>query len=74
MRPMFFVSNLTSILSYQKLPSMSFQDNLEKVRDLYVVSSFISIREITLYFSVHFKNMEHYFIYFFFFFALHLRA
>ena len=39
---------------------MNFQDNLEKVRDLYVVLSLISIREITLYFLVHYKNMEHY--------------
>ena len=38
---------------------MNFQDNLEKVRDLYVVLSFISIRQITLYFLVHYKNMEH---------------
>ena len=29
---------------------MNFQDNLEKVGDLYVVLSFIRIREITLYF------------------------
>ena len=34
---------------------MNFQDNLVKVRDLYVVLSFISIREITLYFLVHYK-------------------
>ena len=38
---------------------MNFQDNLEKIRDLYVVLSFISIREITLYFLDHYKNMEH---------------
>ena len=38
---------------------MNFQDNLEKVRDLSVVLSIISIREITLYFLVHHKNMEH---------------
>ena len=38
---------------------MNFQDNLEKVGDLSVVLSFISIREITLYFLVHYKNMEH---------------
>ena len=44
--------------SYQKLPTMNFQDNLENVRDLYVVLSFIRIREITLYFLVHYKNME----------------
>ena len=44
--------------SYQKLPSMTSQDNLEKVRDLYVALSFISIREIPLSFLVHYKNME----------------
>ena len=38
---------------------MNFQDNLEKDRHLYVVLSLISIREITLYFLVHYKNMEH---------------
>ena len=45
--------------SYQKLPSMNFQDHLEKGRDLYVVLSFISIKEITLFFLVFYKNMEH---------------
>ena len=40
---------------------MNFQDNLEKVRDLYAFFfSFITIREITLYCLVHYKNMEHY--------------
>ena len=38
---------------------MNFQDNLEKVRDLYVVLFFISIIEIALYFLAHYKNMEH---------------
>ena len=38
---------------------MKFKDNLEKVRDLYVVLSFISIREITSYFLDHYQNMEH---------------
>ena len=49
--------------SYEKLPSMNFQDNLEKVKVLYVVLFFISIREITLYFLVNYKNMEHYFFF-----------
>ena len=40
------------------LPSINFQDNLEKVKDLYVVLFFISIREITLYFLVHYKKHE----------------
>ena len=44
---------------------MNFQDNLEKVRDLYVVLSFISIGEFFLYFLVHCKNRE-YFFYFYF--------
>ena len=52
--------------SYQKLPSMNFQDNLEKVRDLFVVLSFISIREITLYFLVHFKSKKYYYYFFYF--------
>ena len=38
---------------------MNFQDNLEKIRDLYMVLLFISIGEITLYFLAHYKNMEH---------------
>ena len=46
------------------MPSMNFQDNSEKVRGLYVVLSFISIKEIALYFLVHYKNMKHYFFYF----------
>ena len=41
------------------LPSMNFEDNLEKVRDPFEVLSFLSIREIILYFLVHYKNMEH---------------
>ena len=54
---------------------MNFQDNLEKVKDLYVVLSFISIREITLYFLVNYKNMEHFFfilLFLFFFFIFKL--
>ena len=50
---------------------MNFQDDLEKVRDLYIVLSFISVREIALYFLVHYKNMEHtfFFIFLFFFYS-----
>ena len=42
---------------------MNFQDNLEKVRDPYVVLSFLSIREVTLYFLVHYEIMEHHFFF-----------
>ena len=51
--------------SYQKLPSMSFRDHLEKDRDLNVVLSFISTRENNLCFLVHYKNKEHYYYYYF---------
>ena len=52
---------------------MNFRDNLENVRDLYVVLSFISIRENTFYFLVHYNNMEHnFFLFYFFFFFFHI--
>ena len=57
--PYFRFQSYKHFNSYQKLPNMNFQDNLEKVRDLYAFLSFLRIKEITLYFLVHYKNMEH---------------